>query len=49
MFYFKSYETGEIETKTDMFYPIYTILLFSTAFLTEDILKLLTPSKSTEG
>lgn len=39
MFYFKSYETGKIKTKIDMFYPIYTILLFSTAFLTEDFLK----------
>lgn len=39
MFYFKSYEIGKIETKTDMFYPIYTIFLSSTAFLTEDFLK----------
>lgn len=39
MVYFKSYATGKIKTKTDMFYPIYTILLFSTAFLTEDFFK----------
>lgn len=36
MLYFKNYGTGKTETKTDMLHLIYKILLFSTAFLTED-------------